>query len=244
MNRAKTARARLAGVVTAMAIGGMVNTVVAGKGGPPASDVSVTANVSLQVNGAPLRIQGDDKGAYTSTTQVTSVIMASSHDWLLQTYFTAKGKTAASDRSVFFDLTEPAAGSNPPPPLATGFLQARLIVSCTNGPQPVDMLTLTVGAQVLCAGHFNFIMPDLKTYYRLHFKPSVYAETNWIQVTCTAAYARGGCGAWTFAPTGTPTPADPNLKNVGRLLKIDSGGIVLDDTLGDYYVSFAINVTR
>lgn len=244
MNRSATGMARLAGVVATLAIGGMVSTVVAGKGSPPASDVPVTANVSIQANGAPLRIQGDDKGAYAGTTQIASVIMASSHDWLLQTYYTAKGKTAASDRSVFFDLTEPASGSNPPPPITTGYLQARLIVSCANAPQPADILTLAVGAQVLCPGHFNFVMPDLKTYYRLHFKPSVYPETNWIQVTCTAGYVKGGCGAWSFAPTGTPTPADANSKNVGRLLKIDSGGVVLDDTLGDYYISFAISAAR
>jgi hypothetical protein len=240
----KRSRMAALGAILATAVAHVLTLEAAGPGGGPGADVLVTSTITVQANGAALRIQGDGKGPYTRTSQVTSVILGGSHDWLLQTYYTAKGKTAASDRSVWFDLTEPAFAGNPPPPIAAGYLQARLMVSCINAPQPIDILTLPVGAPVLCPGHFNFVMPDLKTYYRLHFKPTVYSETDWIQVTCTAAYPQGGCGAWSFEPTGAATATDLNAKNVGRLLKIDAGGIVLDDNLGGYYLSFKITATR
>lgn len=242
MNR--SSRAAALGAIMAVAVAHVFNVEAAGRAGAPSTDMPVTSNLAVQANSAALRTQGDVKGPYTSTSQVTSMILGGTHDWLLQTYYTAKGKTAASDRSVWFDLTEPAFAGTPAPPIATGYLQARLIVSCINAPQAIDILTLPVGTPVLCPGHFNFLMPDLKTYYRIHFKPTVYSETDWIQVTCTASYIKGGCGAWSFEATGATTSADLNAKNVGRLLKIDAGGNVLDDKLGDYFMSFSITAAR
>ena len=46
-------------------------------------------------------------------------------------------------------------------------------------------------------------------------------------------------------PSSTPAnPGDPNAKSLNRLLHIDAASNVLDPNGGDYYLSFAFDVSR
>jgi len=203
-----------------------------------------------------LSIQSDNQGPYVTKTvnravQVTSVINqnASGSDWTLTTYYTAKGGYVASDRSVFFDLSEQVApGSFATPDMdatspgmteygrVSSFLQTRC--SMNN----IDMLTIPVGSTAVCPGALRFLAPNGQ-WYRLAFQPANYPDVDPFHVTCNAADATG-CKTWTITPSGTTvTGDDPNPKGSNKLLLVDSGGGVLAEG-GDYLTSFSITVAR
>lgn len=210
-------------------------------------EIPVTTTIAdLGSTTVPLRVASDGKGAYPGgDAKVDSIIHRhlEGSGWTLRTYYTAKRSFRGSSRTVWFDLTEPAAAGNPPAPIPApgAMLQAQLIANCHF--VGVDMLAMAAGTSEVCPGVFRFQVGD-GSWYRLSFSPETYPHVHPIQVTCTAVDT-AGCKVWTLAPSGPPSSLDdPNPKNVSRLLLIDENGGVLDDMRGDYYVSFSITVAR
>jgi hypothetical protein len=222
----------------------------------PPSAIQVTTTIADFGASYPLRIQSDRQGAYVTkivknVTQVESVLWSTSAgtDFTLTTYYSSKGSYAASNRSVFFDLTEeavsrgfvtPAIGTDSSGmPVPYGQATAHLITKCSM--VNVDMLSMPQGSVALCPGTFRFQAPNGQ-WYRLAFQPENVAQVDRMNVTCTR-YDRG-CRTWTVTPgTTTVTGTDPNPKSLNTLLRIDAGGTVLEEG-SDYRLSFSITVAR
>lgn len=220
--------------------------------GKPSGDVKVTVDIADFVvdslgNNVALRVASDRVGLYPGDPNVTSQITPNSLGsfWSLTTYYNSKNTLKASTRRVWFDLTEPVPGQNPTPPVppvSVGYLQASLIANCYK--DGVDLLTMGQDAVAYCRGLFRFQAPNGK-WYRLAFQPQNYIETDKMQVSCTAS-SGGACSRWTISPN-TVNPRvtiDATPKSLVRLVETDSGGSVLNDALGDYYVSFSMNIAR
>jgi hypothetical protein len=222
---------------TASAIGSIDATAA-----KPAGDTAVTATIADSLNGFPLRVKSDGAGVYTNTTTTRSLIQGNTGDWELTTYTRDKrGNLIAGPRAVFFDLTEPVAPGNPPPPFQTSTLQAHLIAKCSV--VGVNVLTIAAGTTASCPGDFRFDLSNTLAY-RLSYAPNNFAEVNYMDITCLAADSKG-CKQWTIATDGHAlTGSDPNRKGVQKLLQIDpqTTGIIAD--LGDYYISFFISLAR
>jgi hypothetical protein len=202
------------------------------------SDTLVTTTIADSQNGNPFRVESDLKGSYVNTKLIQSLIQGSPGDWILTTY---GPNSAPSNRTVFFDLTEPVSSSNPVPPFETAYVQSHLIAKChlVN----VGFLQIPAGTTVQCPGSFRFQAPN-GLWYRLGFQPNNYPGVNPMNVTCNTADA-GGCKLWTITPSGTTlTGTDPNPKNINKLLQIDPKTDAAIADLGDYYISFSITVAR
>lgn len=221
----------LAGTITITAAPG-------GKTGP----IPVITMLADSQNDYPLRVGSDTEGAYFDTTKtIESEIQrySTGSDWMLKTYYGVR--TTASNRDVFFDLSEPASPDNPAPPdLGTGKVQANLFAKCRL--VNIDMLALAAGASVDCPGLFRFQAPS-GAWYRFSAQPENFPQVDRLRVTCISSDA-SGCKTWTITPSGTVlTGADPNPKGRHALLEINSNGEILAN-LGDYYLSFHITVMR
>ena len=220
--------------------------------GKPPGDVKVTVEIADFVvdslgNNVALRVASDGLGLYPGDPNVTSQITPNSLGsfWSLTTYYSSRNTLKASTRRVWFDLTEPVPGQNPTPPappVSVGLLQASLIANCYQ--DGVDLLTMGQNAVAYCRGLFRFQAPN-GTWYRLAFQPQNYTETDKMQVSCTAS-SGGACSRWTISPN-TVNPRftiDATPKSLVRLVEIDSAGSVLNDALGNYYVSFSMKIAR
>ena len=204
----------------------------------------VTVTIADTQNGYPLRVGSDTQGAYVEIRRTTTSAIerySTGTDWMLNTYYIGAQQTP-SNRSVFFDLREPASLTNPAPPFATGYAQAHLIAKCRL--INVDLFALALGAHADCPGSFRFQAAGTGLWYRLSFNPSNFPEVNRLRVRCTAS-DDGGCKMWTIAPSGASlTGSDPNVKNVTRLLQVEDYTEEYVADLGNYYVSFLFTVVR
>lgn len=241
----------------AVATLGMLCAAVALTSAQRSSDIEVATTIADMANGAPLRVQSDRQGVYVTsagkTKQVTSRLLVYSHgtDWTLTTYYFSKGKILASNRSVFFDLSEQAAdGAFPTPPLGqdpsgaatpSGWATAHLTAKCSL--VGVTMTRMTAGAVAHCPGSLRFRALD-GLWYRLSFQPENYPQVDRFAVRCDAVNS-GGCTRWTISPATTRTTGDdPNAKSLNTLLHIDEGSGEVLAVGGDYYMSLSITVTR
>jgi hypothetical protein len=227
-----------AGFCVAVVVGVALIQTPANAGRPTSTAVRTT--IADALNSYPLRIASDSKGTYAPGKVLSSTIDTLG-DWSLTTYATAATKITASDRTVFFDLTEPASPDNPIPPITAAYLQAHLIAKCHL--VDVHFLNIPAGMTVQCPGTFRFLAPN-GNWYRFSFQPENFPEVDRLSVTCEAADS-GGCKLWTIASSGTTrTGTDPNPKSLNRLVQIDSGGNTILADLGNYYLSFSLTVAR
>jgi len=235
-NRFQTASAI---AVLAIVAGALVLRVEAAKA---PSDLPVTTTIADFGGGYPLRVGSDSLGSYVQTSEVASMIVGTTGDWVLTTYYRNKGNLfTPSNRSVLIDLTEPVTPGNPPPPFSLTNVQSSLMTACTR--VGIHLPQIPVGTTALCPGHFRFEAAN-GLWYRLAMNNDNYPEVNPMKVTCNAADA-GGCRNWTLRPSGTTlTGTDPNPKSVAKLLQIDPGTTEAIADLGDYYVSFSITLAR
>ena len=215
----------------------------------PTPQLNVTTTIADAAGGFPLRIQSDRQGAYVTkavgkTVQVKSVIdsfLSGGSDWSLTTYYLSKSNYLASNRTVFFDLSEQvSSGAFATPNLANGQVTSHLIVKCSN--VNVDFVRMSLGTTASCPGSTRFRAPDGQ-WYRFSFSQANYPEVNQFAVTCTAA-DQGGCKVWTIQPGGAALSGDDaNPKSLNRLLLINSNGDILDEG-GTYYLSFSMTIAR
>ena len=221
---------------------------------PP--DIRVTMTIADIAGEHPLRVGSDFQGAYVTkivnkVKQVESVLMATpnGYDFMLTTYYTAKGNYVASNRTVFVDLREqvrqgtiatPSLGTDGGQLVPYGQVTSHVAVKCSR--VNVDVTRMAEGATVECPGSLRFRAPN-NSWYRLSFQPDNYATVDRLNVTCTSADATG-CRVWTITPAGAAlTGLDPNPKNLTTLLLIDGAGTVMG-VGGDFLVSLSMTVAR
>lgn len=209
--------------------------------GKPYSDIPVSINISGSAGGYALLVQGDSLGSYVNTTQVTSKLVTNmrGNDLILTTYY--GNRQTASNRSVFFSLTEPASPNNPPAPFQQANVQAHINVKCSQVDQ--SFTAMQAGASVSCPGVLRFRAPDGR-WFRHSLQPENFPEVDYFRVTCNSSDS-SGCLSWSVTPDTTRVTgsSDPNAKALTRLLQIDVNGGILAD-FGNYYLSFQINASR
>jgi len=214
-----------------------------GRSKPP-SDVPVTVTIDGNgINTEPtLRVQSDLLGAYMNSTSGESIIQGTG-DWELDLV----NFNSSPQRKILIDLRDAVPGSAPGggapinPFGATGYglVRARFIAKCTqNG---INFLNMQTGTPYLCPLALAF-KDATGQQHRLADNPTNFAETNWIQVTCEQLDASGKCTQWKIEPS--VVQADGQRKNVTKLLRVPSKPNQPEVDLGDFYLSFSINVIR
>jgi hypothetical protein len=210
----------------------------------PRTSVPVHVSIADVQAEYALLVQSDGMGEYEHDQEVQSTIeqyKTGYTDWLFTTYVLgARGKVTPSNRNVLFDLSEPASLDNLPSAIGAEYLQAHLKVGCTE--VNVNMLRIAAGATIQCPGSFRFLARDGR-WFRLAMNSNSFSDVDPLNVTCTSGDS-SGCRTWNLAPSSTfRTGEDPNPKNVTKLLRIDVNGKVLEQ-LGNYYLSFSIDLRR
>ena len=178
-------------------------------------------------NFVPFRIQSDLLGSYKNNSNSVISQIQGIGDWELD-------MLASPTRRIFVDFGDPVAGNDPskPPPFSTAYVPARFLDQCSS-----DLRNLTLNSTQRCrmviAVDYNSVR------YSIRFNAINYPGTTEPLWTCTSAPS-GKCSSWRMEsdPSGTG-------KIIGQLLKITtSRNRTVEELLGKYYFSFAVQVTN
>ncbi len=209
------------------------------QGGKSAPDVPVTSilnDTGVVTAGTNYQIQSDGLGSYfNGVASVSSILQGSSGDWVLDT-------TSSSTQTIHIDLREPIPNSGAAPPFAWELLPARIISKCHEalaGSFPAMALNQTLS----CPTAISFQYGGNSYGLMMASGPNsdiTYGETNNPLVTCTSMIGSNQCNNWTVLPIQQP---DGTIKNIARLRKALKGNNNFA-FLGDYYLSFSIEVTN
>jgi hypothetical protein len=195
----------------------------------PVKDPPVTSTIhNADSAGTPFRIQSDSRGAYKNGIDSVVSIVQSIGNWELD-------MLNSPTRKIFVDLGDPVPNTNPtnaPPPFTTALVPARFISKCTS-----SIFNLTAGATTLCP--LAVAMNYGTQRYALRIQTVNYPGTQEVLWTCLSA-AGGKCNSWKMQSD----PAGQG-KVAAQLLKITtSKGKTVEERIGQYYISFSIDVTN
>jgi hypothetical protein len=207
------------------------------QGSQPQPNVPVTSilnDTGVVTAGTNYQIESDGAGSYfNGVASVSSILQGSSGDWVL---------TSSSTQTILVDLRQPVPNSGAAPPFAWQLLPARIISKCHEalaGSFPAMTLSQTLS----CPTAISFQYGGNSYGLMMASGPNSdinYAETNDPLVTCTSVDGSNHCNRWTVLPIRQP---DGTIKNIARLRKAIKGNNNFA-FLGDYYLSFSIEVTN
>lgn len=208
---------------------------------PTLKDTPVTTTIDgVGVDTLPtLRVQSDQAGSYKNSSSLQSVLQATFGDWVLDMI----NFTSSPQRKALVDLRDPVPGSlnggAPTPPFAYQLVRARFISKCNE--YGGDMRTIPGGATIYCPLAIAFDDAG-GVRYRLNMNPNNFPESNPVQITCVATDVNSKCNQWKIEPS--VTQLDGERKNVATLLKVATKPRQTDQDMGDFYMSFTINLTN
>jgi hypothetical protein len=190
-----------------------------------------------------LRIQSDQLGAYRNSSSLESILQAYLGDWTLDML----NFNSSPQRKVLIDLRDPVPGSGPNggapfnPFGAQGhqLVRARFIAKCSQ--YGIDMRNMQPGNLYPCPLAIAFNDAS-GVRYRLSMHANNFPELNLMQVTCLGTNTSGKCNQWKMEPS--VTQLDGERKNVTKLLKVATKGNQSDQDMGNFYLSFSINLTN
>jgi hypothetical protein len=226
------------------AVSGPVGSTTAAKGGgKPSGDIAVITTIEA-LPAAEISPVG---GTYSHGQEgVTSVLMSNTcngltwGDWQLSTYNAARrvGHSFLSDSAV--PLGEWGYTIPPDPPFdGTEHLPTELQVKCTCQ-ENLSMLAMSAGQAIACPLINRFTRANGEEFALNAGTAQNPGDMTNVQITCLAADT-DGCREWSITPI-------PNLltqnRAVGRLHQLLSKGKVRGVHRGNFYLRFAIHVTR
>jgi len=191
-------------------------------------DTPVTSAIeNADQNFVPFRIQSDFQGAYLNNADSVVSRIQSIGDWELD-------MLSSPTRRTYVNFEDAVPGNDPskPPPFLSANVPVRFLAQC-----PSDLRNLALDASQLCRMVIAIDYNSVR--YSLRFGYVNYPGTNPALWTCKSA-AGGKCVGWRME-------SDPNGtgKVSGQLLKITTvRGKTVEESLGKYYFSFAVNVTN
>jgi hypothetical protein len=215
------------------------------KGSPrstPCTQTNVTSVLSAtDINSAPLQIQSDGVGSYTSfstgrgkTADSVSSVVESNCMWTLDT-------TGSTSRGIVLTLAYPFASQPAPPFVGPQELHAVMHTHCTADPNNngLDFGTMTFAGQTLsCPVNLAFYFNNV--WYNFGMNPFNWPSATSALVTCSGA-SSGQCNSWTVVPD----PATSVINNstdqpsaIGELILPPCVGCSGGTPLGLYEVSF------
>lgn len=194
---------------------------------PPAKDAPATSTIadSDPVSGSMLRIGSDSLGAYKNGVNSVSSIVQGIGNWVLDT----KPSTL---RKVRVDLGDPVPNSGANPPFQAATVPVRFISKCTT-----NITTMLLNETIQCPLALSIV--DNGVTYALRTNDN-YAGTEPVLWTCLARPSTK-CTSWEMTPS--VIQADGQQKNVMQLVKPATSRRETEQNLGQFYVSFKINVT-
>lgn len=180
-------------------------------------------------------IESDGIGSYFNNADSVSSILQggindASHDWILDTRNSTR-------RTVLVDLRNPLPNGVGHAPFAWQDVPVRIIEMC-HLTMASSFPGIARNQSITCP---MFVVFDYAgASYRLAMYPPSYPETNYSMTTCTATNSANQCIGWTIAPITQP---DSTVRNIAQLQKAGKNGS-FSTVLGDFYVSFNIEVTN
>ena len=204
---------------------------------PVTSVLNLTGDITQSTN---YRIQGDGLGPYyNGFDSVSSIIQGANcttgvwGDWELNAL-------NSTTRPFLIDLRQPVPNSGAQQIFTYQYVPGRVIVKCggyaNSGGFPAMSLNQTLSCPAFV--HFTYAGTDYRLSMSSNGQPSC-AETNDLQVSCTAVNSSNKCAAWTVFPI---TQTGGAVQSIARLEKFGNGGKL--SSLGDFYTTFLFNVTN
>lgn len=204
-----------------------------------AKDLPVTVMIEgLGLDTTPtLRIQSDQQGAYKDSRTLESIIQAIG-DWELDML-----NFSGSGRTVLVDLRDPVPnsapnGATPAVPFAPELVRTRFIAKCTQF--GASMPLLANGSSIICPLAVAFDQGGRR--YRLAFNDGNFPNVDPVTVTCTGVDSTFKCKQWRIEPS--VIQADGERKCRAKLIRVASNKRETDLDMGNFYISFLINVTN
>jgi len=203
------------------------------------ADTPVTVTIEgLGVNTTPtLRIQSDQLGAYKNSKTLASIIQGIG-DWELDAI-----NPSGSTRTVLVDLRDPVlnsapGGVTPAVPFAPQLVKARFIAKCSE--YGGNMLTMVGDSSITCPLALAFDQGGRR--YRLAFNYNNFPNVDPVTVTCLSVNSTSKCNQWKIEPS--VIQADGERKSRAKLIRVASSRKETDQDMGDFYLSFTINLTN
>lgn len=196
-------------------------------------DTTVTSTIENGTTNSPYRIKSDGLGAYLNGTSSVVSIIQGIGDWELNT-------KSSKTRKVFFDFRDPVTTSTQTPnaPFQTALTPTRFISKCTQ--VGIKLQDLMLNQTVLCPLAISLDYGGAT--YAVRMNPTNYAETDWVQWTCTSAVS-GKCNGWLLEPSVVQSNGERKVK--GQLLKISTTkGQTVETPRGVFYFSFRMTLTN
>jgi hypothetical protein len=226
----------------------LLSSIAIAAGKPPkAVDIPITQQIFDTDGSNPYYIQSDGLGDYThtlvvgkrSSTGSTSVLMENvcggltNGDRLLDQVSDSVRKV-----KVTLDDTNSIKPGDPNylvPAVFSGTItsSARFMNKCTCG-AGVSMYAMPANTQIYCPMHVRMYQVN----YRLDMGAAGETETEFVKIFCNAADS-SGCKDWSIDPISNPVDTTNPGKTRARLVDLGTG-----QTLGNYYVTFHVHVTR
>jgi len=190
------------------------------------------------------RIQGDLLGPYHDGVNSVVSQLQEAGDYEVNTL-------ASTSRSMLVDLRDPVPNSNPSPPFSLAQVPAKLetksyILYGSGKVSGMKGLNSTLITPLLVRFDVN------GSIYRLWMNSTKYPETNYALVTCTGVVDPNNpdssqCNEWRIEPS--VIQPDGQKKNLTKLVRVPTGkngkpDFTVEESHGDFYVSFSINVTN
>ncbi len=197
----------------------------AAKPTPNAPATSTIADTD-PVAGTVFRIGSDSLGAYrNSVDSVVSIVQGPLGNWELDT-------KASPLRKARIDLGDPVLNSGANPPFQAANVPVRFISKCTT-----NITTLALNQSIPCPLALSIVYNGVT--YALRTNDN-YAGTEPVTWTCKARNSTK-CISWDMTPSSIQ--ADGQLKNVIQLVKPAVKPRDVEQNLGQFYMSFKVNVT-
>ncbi len=183
------------------------------------------------------RVQSDLFGPYVKGVDSVGSELQTGGDWRLDAL-------ASPNRTMLLDFRDAVAGSNPTPPFLVG-----------NYPAMIETKSYLLYGNGKIAGmtglNSTLITPLVMRFdingntYRVLMNSADYPQTNYGLVTCAGVVSPTDpqCNHWTIEPS--VTQPDGQKKNIAKLVRFyTSKGKTIQENHGDYYLSFAIDITN
>jgi hypothetical protein len=150
-----------------------------------------------------LQIRSDGLGPYRSSSTLISEIQ-SLGDWELDSYTPRNGT-----RTIYLDFSRPIAASGPNGgaaiPIPSVYYRVHAISKCSLYNN--SFFAVAPGVTINCPMHIGDVYVGSQRYAvqmnpRLSSADTAFAETKWVNVTCTSNGA-GACTSWSMTPSAT-----------------------------------------
>jgi hypothetical protein len=199
------------------------------EGRKPATDTAATTTIqNSDGSGTFFRIQSDGLGSYSNGVNSVSSVIQAIGDWAIDT-------KSSSVRKAYIDFGDPVIPGDQSAPFASANVPFRIISKCLDS--GIKMQNFTLNQSVNCPFSLTFDYGTSSYAVRMNEVNVGTEPVNW---TCLAV-SSGKCVSWQMVPS--VVQADGQRKVKAQLIRLANGKKNPEQTLGQFYFAFEIDVT-